>query len=489
MNDCLLRLAPRLRADPRRVIAKLFVPGEEASDSQSRVYQIVERVRKLTEEQVSAGLDAVRVGFVSRHRDFEDILERHASLVSARLHETQQFSRQRRLLLGAYLTHEFSVEAAALCNPSMVEHPDQSGVPEGKTRFLMSVRAIGEGHLSSVEFRTGIVWPGGIVVDDPGRFLSTAARTTRDLEKTLIVNRLDDLGVDPATAGQVLSELPDVFTEEMLRRAMAQLHPHLLARQAVQKAVQWVGYVVSSQYDLAFPEGTPVGEQLIWPSGAAESHGMEDVRLVRFAGDDGAFLYHGTYTAYDSDHVAPHLLTTQDFRTYRIGPLAGPAARNKGMALFPRRVGGKYLALSRWDRENISLSASSDAVYWERGPILRSTIDPWEFIQVGNCGSPIETEAGWLVLTHGVGPMRTYSIGAILLDLDEPHRVLAETASPLLAPDAQERDGYVPNVVYSCGSLLSDDVLTIPYGISDAAIGFAQIGLATILERMRRNTE
>jgi len=488
VNDGLLRLPPRLRADPRRVIAKLFVPGEEASDSQSRVYQVVERVRGLTEGQVDTGLDVVRAGFAARHRDFDDILERHASLVSARLHETQQFTRQRRLLLGAYLTHEFSVEAAALCNPSMVKHPDQSGVPHGNTRFLMSVRAIGEGHLSSVEFRTGIVWPGGIAVDDPGRLLAAGTRTTRDIEKAMMVNRLEDLGIDPATAGQVLSELPDVFTEEMLRLAMADLHPHLLARQAVQNAVQWVGYVVSSQYDLTFPPGTPVGEQLIWPSGAAESHGMEDVRLVRFADDGGTVFYHGTYTAYDSDHVAPHLLTTQDFQTYRVGPLSGPAARNKGMALFPRRVGGRYLALSRWDRENISLSASSDGLYWERGPIVRSTIDPWEFIQVGNCGSPIETEAGWLVLTHGVGPMRTYSIGAILLDLDEPHRVLAETASPLLEPDADERDGYVPNVVYSCGALLSDDVLTIPYGISDAAIGFAQVGLATALERMRRKT-
>jgi len=487
MNARPVRLGPRLQADPRRVIAKLYVPGEEASDSESRVHLIVDRVRDLTVEQVKIEFDAIRDRFSHRHRDFEAILERHAALVSASLHQTQQFSRERRLLVGAYLTHEFSVEGAALCNPSMVLHPDQSGVPVGQTRFMMSARAIGEGHLSSVEFRTGIVWSGGIRIDDPGSYLSMGTRISRDSDKAMMASRLNDLGVDPATVSQVLSELPDVFTEAVLRRTMADIHPHLLARQAVQRAVQWVGYVATSQYDLSFPDSIPISEQLIWPSGAAESHGMEDVRLVRFVDDDGTIVYHGTYTAFDGDHVAPHLLTTHDFQNYRVGPLAGPAARNKGMALFPRRVGGRYLALSRWDRENISLATSLDGRLWQCGPIVRSTVDPWEFIQVGNCGSPIETEAGWLVLTHGVGPLRTYGIGAILLDLDEPDRVLAETASPLLEADAQERDGYVPNVVYSCGALLHGDTLTIPYGISDAAIGFAQIDLATALKQMRRS--
>lgn len=425
MSASPVRLGPRLRADPRRVVAKLFVPGEEASDSESRVHLIVDRIRGLTEEQVTARLDAVLAGFDHRHRDFEATLERHAALVWPRLHETQQFSRQRRLLVGAYLTHEYSVESASLCNPSMVKHPDQSGVPVGRTRFLMSVRAIGEGHLSSVEFRTGVAWRGGITVDDPGAYLAMGAR---------------------------------------------------------------VGSAESSHYDLTFPPGTPVGQQLIWPNSAAESNGIEDVRLVRFVNDDGAVQYLGTYTAYDGDHVAPHVLTTSDFHTYHMGPLAGPAACNKGMAQFPRRVGGRYLALSRWDRENISLATSTDAQMWERGPILRSTIDSWEFIQVGNCGSPIETEDGWFVLTHGVGPMRTYCLGAILLDLDRPDRVLAETVSPLLEPGLAERDGYVPNVVYSCGPLLHDGTLTIPYGISDSSIGFAQIELAAALRAMRRTT-
>lgn len=486
MNPDPVRLEPCLRADPQRVITKLFVPGEEASDSGSRVRHVVDRVRGLSEAEVIIELDAVRASFSHRHHDFEGTLDRHASFLSPRLHETQQFSRERHLLLGAYLTHEYAVEGAALCNPSMVAHPDQSGVLAGQTRFLMSVRAVGEGHVSSVEFRTGVVWPGGITVDDPGTHLTMGTRHSRETDKAMLAHRLSDLEVDPATVGQVLSELPDVFTEEILRRAMADLQPRLLARQAVQRAVQRVRYIASSQYDLTFPSGTPVGEQLIWPSSAAESHGMEDVRLVRFVDDDGSALYYGTYTAYDGDHVAPHVLATKDFQEYRVGPLAGPAARDKGLALFPRRVGDRYLALSRWDRENLSLATSTDGHVWERGPIVRGTTGSWEFVKVGNCGSPIETEAGWLVLTHGVGAMRTYCIGAILLDLDQPERVLAETAAPLLRPGASERDGYVPNVVYTCGGLLHDGTVTIPYGISDASIGFAQVELATLLKQMRR---
>ncbi|MEV6970367.1 glycoside hydrolase family 130 protein [Hamadaea sp. NPDC051192] len=470
------------------MIAKQFVPGEEASDSQSRVHLVIDRVREMTDGAVAAGLAAVRSGFADRHRDLDAILERHVSLVSARLHDTGQFSRDRRLLLGAYLTHEFSVEGAALCSPSMVRHPDQTGLRESQARFVLSVRAIGEGHLSSIEFRTGIVWSGGIALDDPGTHLTMGIRTGRDTFKAMMFDHLNDLDVDPTTASQVLSELPAAFSEDALGQAMAALHPHLLARHSVQQAARHARGIASCRYRVSFPPWTPLGEQLIWPHSAAERHGMEDLRLVRFAEGDAPAIYHGTYTAYDGDHVTPHRLTTRDFQSYDIGPLAGPAARNKGLALFPRRVGGRHLALSRWDRESLSLATSADGHFWKRGPVVRPAADPWEFVQVGNCGSPIETHAGWLVLTHGVGPMRTYGIGAILLDLDEPEHVLAETAEPLLLPTMQERDGYVPNVVYSCGGLLHDGTLTIPYGISDTAVAFAQVELGTLLAQMRRHS-
>jgi len=488
MNAVPTRLEPRLAADPRRVIAKLFAPGEETSSGQSRVHLVVDRVRAMSENDVITGLAAVRNDFADRHHDLDGILERHASLVSARLHDTYQFSRKRRLLLGAYLTHEFSVEGAAFCNPSMVPHPDQTGLADGQTRFVLSVRAIGEGHLSSIEFRTGVVWTGGIAVDDPGTYVTMGNRTGREASKAGMIDHLRDLGVDSTTASQILSELPAAFDEDALRQALAALHPHLLERQTVQQAVRQAREIASSHYRVSFGSGTPLGEQLLWPQAAAERHGMEDLRLVQFTDGDATSVYHGTYTAYDGDRVAPHHLTTHDFQTYDMVPLAGPAARNKGMALFPRRVGGRYLALSRWDRESLSLATSPDGRHWERGPVVRPVLDPWEFVQVGNCGSPIETHAGWLVLTHGVGPMRAYGIGAILLDLDEPNRVLAETAEPLLTPTADERDGYVPNVVYSCGALLHDGTLTVPYGISDTAVGFAQTELAALLDQMRRRT-
>jgi predicted GH43/DUF377 family glycosyl hydrolase len=480
-----VRVGPRLSPDPRRVIAKLFVAGEESTDSESRIHLIVGRVAGLSDDRVSAELSTIRRSFGSRHRDFEGVLHRHASMVSPRLHPTRAFSDERVLLLGAYLTHEYSVEAAALCNPSMVLHPDQTGVPAGTARFLMSVRAIGEGHLSSVEFRTGCSAPRNVTVDDPGRYLELGVRTTATHEKSAFIDHLSDLGVDRETSRQLLSELPEVFHDEALRRALAALHPHLLSRQAVQLAVQLAGNLASNSYELTFPAGLPLSEQLLWPTGMAESHGMEDVRLVRFLDGDGTATYHGTYTAYDGNHIAPHLLTTQDFRRYRVAQMTGPAAINKGMALFPRRVAGRQFALSRWDRENISLATSADGLRWERGPVLRATVEPWEFIQVGNCGSPLETEAGWLVLTHGVGPMRTYSVGAMLLDLDDPSVVLAETAQPLLTPEAGERDGYVPNVVYSCGGMLHEDTLTIPYGTSDTSIGFAQLSVADLIAELR----
>ncbi|NUT37676.1 MAG: hypothetical protein HOV79_31915 [Hamadaea sp.] len=481
-----IRLPSRLTPDPRRVVAKLFVPGEEASDSQSRVHLVVDRVRGLSEDEVRSGLAAVRIGFAGRHRDLDAILEHHAGLVSVRLHGTQSFTRERRLLVGAYLTHEFSVEAAALCNPSMVAHPDQAGLRDQHTRFVMSVRAIGEGHISSIEFRTGTVWPGGVDVDHPGTYLTSGERSGRDIGKAELIGYLADLGADSVSARQVLSDLPETFSEEALRQAMASLHPRLLDRQAVQQAVRLAQDITASRYRATFPAGTPLGEQLLWPQAPAERRGMEDLRLVRHTGGEPRATYAGTYTAYDGARIAPHLLTTRDFETYDLEPLAGPAARNKGMALFPRPVRGQLLALSRWDRENLSLATSLDGRFWQRGPLIRAVLDPWEFVQIGNCGSPIETDAGWLVLTHGVGPLRTYGIGAILLDLDEPQRVVAETPLPLLTPTADERDGYVPNVVYSCGALLADGVLTIPYGISDTAVGFAQVELHPLLAQMRR---
>jgi predicted GH43/DUF377 family glycosyl hydrolase len=300
----------------------------------------------------------------------------------------------------------------------------------------------------------------------------------------VFLTKLADLGDDPENARLLLGGLPEVFTENQLRDALTGIHEHTLNRERVQRTIEHVHQLAAATYDLEFAPGTSLTERLLWPTAPAESNGMEDARLVRFEDDDATVTYYATFTAFDGAKVAPHLLATKDFRQFRLSPMVGRAAQNKGMALFPRRIGGRYVALSRWDRESNAIVSSDNCRVWTTPSALHTPRNGWDVIQVGNCGSPVETPAGWLVLTHGVGPMRAYALGAVLLDLTDPSVVLATLPEPLLTPLADERDGYVPNVVYSCGPLLHGDVLTIPYGISDGAIGFAQVDVGRLLNRM-----
>ena len=393
----------------------------------------------------------------------------------------------RELLIGACFTHEYAIEGAALCNPSMVAHPDQGGVEPGCTRFVLSARGIGEGHLSCVEFRTGIAGPDGRVRLDAPAPYATVGRSTPlpDYDLALFGAVLSAQGDDDEVAAFLRRHLPDRFTAAHLEQVLEKLPEQLVRRQGTHRTIEHVRMVAAGTYEVGFPSHTPVGERVLWPTGPTERHGMEDARFVAFTEDDGTCSYYATYTAFDGASVAPQLLHTRDFHTFRVSQLTGPAAANKGMALFPRRVGGRYLALSRWDRESSALASSPDNRTWNPVRTLQSPRRDWELIQLGNCGSPIETDAGWLVLTHGVGPMRTYSIGAILLDLDHPERVVAELDEPLLEPGPGERDGYVPNVVYSCGAMRHGDSLVIPYGTSDTAIRFAAVPVMALLERMR----
>jgi len=479
------RTAHRLDPDPRRVVSKLFVPGEEAPRSRSRAAVVIDRILALDEAEVSTLIDGVMADFRDRHRDLTDTFARHFAVVEHEILDRASLTPQRRALIGAYFTHEYSPEAAALFNPSMVAHPDQSGLAPGQLRFVMTVRCVGEGHLSSIGFRTGILGPAGaLTVDEPGPLLTTgitrAARYCRDV----FLRRLLDLGNDEQTARLVLGELPTTFDARQLDDAVHDIHEHTANRQRVRTTVDHVRRVASAIYDLEFPAETALSERLLWPSAPAESHGMEDARLVRFVDDDGTVTYHATYTAYDGLQVASHLLSTKDFLHFHVTPMAGRAAQNKGVALFPRRINGRYLALSRSDRESTALVDSDDLRIWNEPTALHTPAVGWELIQVGNCGSPIETPAGWLVLTHGVGPMRVYGLGAMVLSLNDPSIVLGSLEEPLLVPAADERDGYVPNVVYSCGGQLHDGVLTIPYGISDTAIRFAQVHIAALLARI-----
>jgi predicted GH43/DUF377 family glycosyl hydrolase len=480
------RTGHRLAPDPRRVITQLFVPGEEQLGSQSRANGVLARVLALSEAEVTELVAGVVGDFRGRHRDLMRSFSDNFAVIDPARVGPRRLSAERRVLIGACFTKEFAPEGAALFNPSMVAHPDQSGVGDGEVRFLLSVRCLGEGHISSIGFRTGTVGPGSAMrLDDTPRLLGTGAhRGAAYFQRAAFLARIADLGAKADDVDAFASGLPETFTPEQLADRLTAIHQHTLNRQRGQQVVNAIAQVSAATYDIEFADDTSVGERLLWPSAPVESHGMEDARLVRFVEDDGSVTYYGTYTAYDGVDITPQLLATKEFRQFHFSPVAGWVAQNKGMALFPRRVGGRYVALSRWDRESTSISFSDDPRIWIDSSPLHQPRNGWEVIQVGNCGPPIETPDGWLVLTHGVGPMRVYGIGAILLDLADPSIVRATLARPLLTAGPTERDGYVPNVVYSCGALLHDDVLTIPYGISDRSIGFAQTYLSELLGHM-----
>ncbi|WP_433272536.1 glycoside hydrolase family 130 protein [Actinosynnema sp. CS-041913] len=485
MNADVTRTSLRLRPDPRRVITKLFVPGEERPEHESRSAAVIRRVMALDEETVCATLDRTVRLFAERHRDIRLTFADHFASVSHRLPAGVELSESRRLLIGAYFTHEYAVEGAALCNPSMVAHPDQSGLAPGHLRFVLSVRGIGEGHLSSIGFRTGVAGPGGaLTVEPPPDITTTGLRGDAVHEKSLFQSKLAELGHDDEVSAVLNRWLPARFTGAELDQVLADLHPGLVARQEAHRTVELIRWIAACNYTSEFPGDTAVSGRVLWPTGPSERQGMEDARFVCFTDDDGDRTYYATYTAFDGADVAPQLLQTNDFRTFHVTQTTGSAARNKGMALFPRKIGGRFAALSRGDGESTAVVTSDDIRTWNEPRPVETPGKDWDLVQVGNCGSPIETPEGWLVLTHGVGPMRVYSMGAILLDLDHPERVLATLPEPLLLPDSGERDGYVPNVVYSCGALRHGDTLVIPYGASDSTIGLATTSLRGLVDTL-----
>jgi predicted GH43/DUF377 family glycosyl hydrolase len=367
----------------------------------------------------------------------------------------------------------------------MVAHPDQGGLGAGQIRFVLSARAIGEGHLSCVEFRTGVAGPGGqITLEPPSPYAGIGRVRPPQYDLRQFEAVLSATGDDDEVGAFLHRHLARTFAAADLEQTLEKLPARLTLRQGTHRTIERIRWIAASTYDLEFSADTVISERILWPTAPTERHGMEDARLVKFTGDDGVDSYYATYTAFDGTSVTPQRLRTTDFRRFQITQLTGPAAVNKGMALFPRTVGGTYLALSRWDRETTSIATSRDSQTWNIGATVHTPSRPWELTQVGNCGSPIETAQGWLVLTHGVGPMRTYRIGAILLDLEHPEHVIASLPEPLIAATPQERDGYVPNVVYSCGALRHQDTLVIPYGTSDTAIGFATASVSELLGRM-----
>ena len=486
------RTPHRLLPDPKRVITKPFLLGTDLlANGESHLSALLDRILAIPEEQIPPMLEEILRHFSPRHREFEGVLDEHFHVVSQRLHYSEPLSRERRLLIGAYCSHEYSIEAAALCNPSIVAAPDQSGVSDGSTRFIMSLRAIGEGHISSIEFRSGVIEQDGkIIFDSLSPFVSTGRRLPNpSYHKEVFESKLRELGFDNPVSQWVLERLADRFSLEECMGIIAQSKSQDLPVPLKRETIEVIHWLATSNYDVSFSPNSAISERVIFPDSPTESRGMEDARFVRFVDDDGSKRYYATYTAYDGHDILPQLIETKDFLQFKIRTLNGTGAQNKGMALFPRRVGGQFAMLSRHDGESLYYMTSDNVRFWHDAEVLRMRRRHWEMIQIGNCGSPIETEEGWLVLTHGVGPMRTYAIGAMLLDLEDPRRVIGELPGPLLAPETDEREGYVPNVVYTCGGLLHNDQVVFPYGLADASIRIATVPLDELLVRIQDQVE
>ena len=422
------RQALYLRPDPARVIVRPFKPATEPRDlnptDKTRANNIVERVLNLDSKAAADQLADVLENFQGRHRNLLKTFELRADEMEEALLAHSTFSEVQRQLIGAYFLHEYSFEASALFNPSIVPHPDQSAVSSGSLRFILSLRAVGEGHVSSLTFRCGAIAADGSITVDPTARLATSPR------------------IKHRTAGPIGDEVEVIFQPEQ-----------------------------------------DVSERVIFPVTESQSNGIEDARFVQFS-DGGRTTYYATYTAYKGTAIRSELIETSDFLSFRMTPLHGAAARNKGMALFPRKIDGKYAMIARQDNENLYLIYSDDLYRWEGGQAILKPQFPWEFVQIGNCGSPIELDEGWLMLTHGVGPVRKYSIGAALLDKRDPSRVLARSSEPLLRPEPSEREGYVPNVVYTCGAMTHNDQLILPYAVSDTYSNFATISISALMRSM-----
>jgi len=476
------RKAIKIVGDTSRVIARLHLP-----DDSHRIAKIIQRIMSLPETAAKNLITQIMTGFAGRHEDIGHIFERHLNEVKDYLPRDAMPSDAQRALIGAYFTKEYSIESAALFNPSIVPHPNQSHMKKGSLRFIMSLRATGEGHISSIVFRSGFL-------DRHNRFhfapISDFVETPdRHLDPVYKLNpfqlKLKEMGARNEITAHILNQLPEDFTYNELIEKIGILRAKPQFSEANQKrtfkAMRWLA---DSNYEVSFHADHRISERVIFPVSKNESRGIEDARFVQFFDDTGEVVYFATYTAYNGITILPQLIETKDFVKFKIITLNGKAVQNKGMALFPRKIGGRYAMLSRQDGENNHIMFSDNIHFWQESQIIQEPEHPWEFIQIGNCGSPLETNEGWIVLTHGVGPMRKYCIGAILLDLENPTKIIARLDEPLLAPHAKEREGYVPNVVYSCGALIHNNVLVIPYAMSDINSGIAVVEVKELINCM-----
>ncbi len=431
------RLSIQFKADTKKVVL------QPLSMSEKRNNNVIQRVTTLSEKNVKALLNEVYRKFSKRHKNFEKIIQSNYSLIETYIENPTSLSKNRKLLLGAYFSKEYSIEAASLFNPSIVEHPDQSGIGDGSKRIIMSLRATGEGHISSIEFRD------------------------------LILNKNSNVKLINVSRFSVLPEIINHSTDFILKKKGLTL-PEINSENDLS----------NSNYSCSFSKDTLISERVIFPYSNSESVGMEDVRFVKFIEDNKA-IYYGTYTAYNGKSFRTQLISTKDFLKFDVETLHGPAVIDKGLALFPEKINNKYAMIGRIDGENLYLMFSENLYRWDDSAIIRQPVEPWEYIQIGNCGSPIKTEAGWILITHAVGPFRRYVISALLLDLQNPSKIIGSLKEPLLEPNEKEREGYVPNVLYSCGSIIHNDYIIVPYAMSDAYCGFARVNAKKLLRKFK----
>ena len=473
--------------DPKRTIARFYYTGDD------NALQVINKILQLSPEQVFIELSQVLRDFSTRHRQITKVFETNFNNV---LHlfkklkiEPESLSKELKLLIGSYFTHEYSVEAAAYFNPSIIEHPDQYGLEQGQKRIIVSFRATGEGHISSIVFRQGIIDQNNdLHFIEPGQLDEMPEHIKRTVyNKQSFIKKLDEMNIRKNIVNLVLDKLNDKFLYGELQESVTETLKDIALTPTKRKVIEEIFWVADSHYEITFSLDTSLSERVIFPVSKSESNGIEDARFVKFTDDDGKVIYYATYTAYNGYAILPRLISTRDFYNFKICPMGGKYSQNKDMALFPRKIKGKYVMVGRYDGVNNYIMFSDKINLWKNAKLLQKPSFPWEFIQIGNSGSPVETEEGWLLITHGVGPMRRYSLGAILLDLENPEKVIGHLQYPLMIPNEKEREGYVPNVIYSCGSIIHNNEIIIPYGMSDYATSFATIPIDELLRELKNN--
>ena len=478
------RKAKKIVGDTSRVITRPHIPSDA-----NRIPKIIQRIVDLPDTTAEDLLAQIMLDFSDRHKDIRRVFEHSLNEVRDHVPRDAVLSEAKRALIGAYFTMEYSIESAALFNPSIVLHPDQSHLDEGSLRFIMSLRAIGEGHVSSIVFRSGVLDRHNTFIFDPTSDYVERPDVLLNpvYDRYLFQLKLNEMEACNEVTAHILDHLPADFTYDELGKKIGALRAiPLFPEERQNRTFEIIYWLANSNYEVNFHPDHKISERVIFPVSKNESSGIEDARFVQFFDDTGEITYYATYTAYNGFAILPQLIETKDFIKFKVITLNGKAVKNKGMALFPRKIDGSYVMLSRQDGENNHIMFSDNIHFWQETKIIQEPTRPWEFIQIGNCGSPLETDKGWIVLTHGVGPMRRYCIGCMLLDLENPARVIARLEEPLLAPCEEEREGYVPNVVYSCGAIFHNSDLVIPYGMSDIQSGIATVVVKDLLNCMRK---